>query len=199
MARRSDHTRAELRDLILDAARQIIRDDGVAALSARKIAARIGYTVGTLYQIFENMDRLVEEVNSATLRALHQASRAYARPEAAGESLRRLAGSFLDFTRAHPREWDAVITYQFGAAHQWSDDYSEKVDNLLGLISTAVGSFYSEEESDQRREDVMVLWCGLYGVFALNAANRLGGKHPPERMIGALAEMFLAARSGEGG
>ena len=59
MARRSDHTREELRRLILQAARRIIRDKGVAALSARKVASDIGYTVGTIYQHFNGMDAIL--------------------------------------------------------------------------------------------------------------------------------------------
>ena len=64
MARRSDHTRAELKDLALEAARSIVREKGVSALSTRKLADRIGYTSGTIYQVFQNRDDLVEQMNT---------------------------------------------------------------------------------------------------------------------------------------
>ena len=56
MGRRSAHTSDELRGLILSAARDIIETEGLTALSAREIARRIGYSAGTLYNIFDNLD-----------------------------------------------------------------------------------------------------------------------------------------------
>ena len=42
MGRRSTHTPQQLRELILDAAQDIIEAQGIAGLSAREIARRIG-------------------------------------------------------------------------------------------------------------------------------------------------------------
>ena len=56
MARRSAHSPEELRQLILAAAQSIIERDGLVGLSAREIARTIGYSPGTLYNIFENID-----------------------------------------------------------------------------------------------------------------------------------------------
>ena len=44
MARRSDHTRDELRRMALDAARAIVEEDGLRGLSTRRLAKAIGYT-----------------------------------------------------------------------------------------------------------------------------------------------------------
>ena len=52
MARRSDHSREELREMAITAAEQIVVEQGYEGLSARKVAAAIGYTVGTLYLVF---------------------------------------------------------------------------------------------------------------------------------------------------
>ena len=41
----------------------------------------------------------------------------------------------------------------------------------------------------------MVLWCGLYGIFALGTAGRLGESNAPERLVASLADMFLASRA----
>ena len=40
-------------------------------MSARKVATAIGYTVGTLYLVFENIDDLILNVNARTLDRLH--------------------------------------------------------------------------------------------------------------------------------
>ena len=70
MGRRSDHTAEELRRMTLDAARKIVSENGLRGLTTRSIAREIGYTVGTLYQIFDNVDRLIEQMNIETLDAM---------------------------------------------------------------------------------------------------------------------------------
>ena len=56
MGRRSVHSPEELRQLILDASQTIVERNGITGLSAREIARMIGYSPGTLYNIFENLD-----------------------------------------------------------------------------------------------------------------------------------------------
>ncbi len=67
MARRSDHTREELTELAIDAATALIEAEGFANFSARQVAAKIGYTVGTLYNVFGSYDRLLFHVHERPL------------------------------------------------------------------------------------------------------------------------------------
>ena len=72
MARRSEHSREQLTEMILNAAQQIVINDGFAGLSARKIATDIGYTVGTLYIVFDNLDDIILHINARTLDEMRQ-------------------------------------------------------------------------------------------------------------------------------
>ena len=72
MGRRSTHTPQQLRELILDAAQEIIDVHGLAGLSAREIARRIGYSPGTIYNMFDNLDDVVRNVEARVLDALNQ-------------------------------------------------------------------------------------------------------------------------------
>ncbi len=70
MARRSDHSREEIKELALNATEEIVAEAGFQALSARKVASAIGYTVGTIYLVFKNLDDLIMQVNARTLETL---------------------------------------------------------------------------------------------------------------------------------
>ena len=70
MGRRSSHTPQQIRALILDAAQEIIEAQGLAGLSAREIARRIGYSPGTIYNLFANLDDVVLNVEARVLDAL---------------------------------------------------------------------------------------------------------------------------------
>ena len=63
MGRRNQHTREELRSIALQAAEELVVAHGLAGLSARKVVARIGYTVGSLYMVFRSLDDLIVQTN----------------------------------------------------------------------------------------------------------------------------------------
>ena len=67
MGRRSDHSKEELLGMALDAALHLVHRGGGEALTIRAVAKAIGYAPGTLYNLFENRDDLVLQVNAATL------------------------------------------------------------------------------------------------------------------------------------
>ncbi len=72
MARRSDHSREQLADMALAAAAALAERDGLRGVTARGIAREIGYTVGTLYNVFDNLDDLLRHMNAATMDALYE-------------------------------------------------------------------------------------------------------------------------------
>ena len=59
--------------MAMTAARDIVRQEGLRALTARNLATAIGYSPGTLYNLFEGLDELAMQVNASTLDALHAA------------------------------------------------------------------------------------------------------------------------------
>ena len=71
MARRADHSREELCEIAMQAAERIVETDGLRALTARNVADAIGYSPGTLYNLFANLDELILQLNGRTLDALH--------------------------------------------------------------------------------------------------------------------------------
>ena len=75
MGRRSDHSREDLRVLTLEAARRLLCAHGLEGLTARRVAAEIGYTPGTLYNIFENLDDLILHVTAGALDGLGETGR----------------------------------------------------------------------------------------------------------------------------
>ncbi|MES2985279.1 MAG: hypothetical protein V4735_08845 [Pseudomonadota bacterium] len=48
MARRYDHSKEALQEMAISAGQSIIQSQGFGKFSARKVAAEIGYTVGTV-------------------------------------------------------------------------------------------------------------------------------------------------------
>ncbi len=70
MGRRSSHTPEELRELIIQAATDLIEHGGLTGLSAREIARKIGYSPGTLYNVFADIDDLILTIEYRLLERL---------------------------------------------------------------------------------------------------------------------------------
>ncbi|WP_095594174.1 TetR/AcrR family transcriptional regulator [Actibacterium pelagium] len=193
MARRSDHTREELGKLILISARRIVREHGIDALSARKVASDVGYTVGTIYQHFGNMDDLVHRMNGETLEMLFDHCSKLPTQEPPGDRLFSLARAFVNFAEKHPSEWDAVISYRYGPDHEWAVGYDEMVNQLLGLLTDATSSLYCGGHREEQVLDIRLLWASMYGIFSLHASDRLGKGVTVDDLARRLVDVYLRA------
>ena len=63
MGRRSDHSRPELREMIVAEGHRQISEAGFVRFSAREVAKRIGYSIGTIYNVFGSYDQLILAIN----------------------------------------------------------------------------------------------------------------------------------------
>lgn len=193
MARRSDHTREELGKLILTTARRIVRTDGIDGLRARKIASDVGYTVGTIYQHFGNMDDLVHRMNGETLEMLFVHCSKQPGSGSPRERLFSLAKAFVNFAEMHPNEWEAVISYRYGPEHKWAEDYDEMVNRLLGLLAEATDALYELGNRSDQLLDIRLLWTSMYGIFSLHASGRLGKDVTLDDLVERLIDTFIRA------
>ncbi|RAJ08569.1 TetR family transcriptional regulator [Chitinophaga skermanii] len=98
IAQRKDRQKKEMREGILQAAWKIVNEEGWQALSIRKIADAIEYSVPVVYTHFENKDAILLQFTKdgfALLQAdLHAAKKAHRKPS---KQLEAMALAYWDF------------------------------------------------------------------------------------------------------
>jgi AcrR family transcriptional regulator len=191
MARRSDHTREELHRMALKSARAIVAKQGLRGLSTRGIAKRIGYTPGTLYQLFRSLDDLILHMNVQTLDELYQACLGIdlnGQPEVV---LRQLAARYIKFVTQNHRLWNAVFEHSLPDKQELPEWYEDSVSRLLALADRALVSLIPND-TERRLHEAHVLWAGLYGIASLGSANKLALTEAPEQMVDSLICNYLA-------
>lgn len=194
MARRQDHTPDELRGMICRAAEKIVAAEGVAALTARRLARDVGYAPGTIYNFYADMDALIVAVNEATLQRLHaycQARLRRTRPDFT--RVRRLAHAYIDFARTHELSWRALFAATAVAADQLPETYRQLLTALFQMIEITL----RESLSMSRVEAVKaarLLWASLHGITALGLDGRLAliGAPAGHVMVDDLLRKYLA-------
>ena len=177
MARRSDHTRKELRALALQAAREVAESEGWRGLTARKVATQIGYSVGTLYNIFQDLDDMILALNGETLEALFadlQASQSGIDTDVPEVALSALGEAYMAFIDRHPNLWDILFEHRLPPGRMRPPWYDEMLARLLGLLEQAIAPLFGESERAARGRAARVLWCSMHGICSLARSGKLG-------------------------
>ena len=188
MGRRSDHTREELRERILSAGEELVAQSGASGLTARRLADRIGYSVGTLYNFFEDLDDLVVHINGRTLDHMYTACARVTKRPGPEEALRAYARAYLRFTKEHDRLWAMVLDGSSHHHRELPDWYQAKVARLLGLVEQALAPLIPGDKD--RKRSARVLWASLHGISSLAGASAVV-ENPPE-LVNDLITRYVA-------
>ena len=201
MARRSDHSREELRELAITAAEQIVVEQGYAGLSARKVATAIGYTVGTLYLVFENLDDLILNINARTLDRLHaRMKESQAQCGDASNCLLQLGQVYIRFADEDPHRWAMVYEHRFTddqVAPAW---YQEKITRMFALVEKGLEPLAGQHTRDEITQASRALWGGVHGICILALAGNLGiaGVDSVQDLTKTLITNYLSGFTGNG-
>ncbi|HVP61422.1 MAG TPA: TetR/AcrR family transcriptional regulator [Myxococcaceae bacterium] len=194
-AQRREREKTELRERILDAARDIVRREGFGALTVRKIAEAIEYAPGTLYLYFENRDAIARELSFEGFRKLLEA---FAPAEAIGDPLARLEAigrAYVRFGMENPETYRLIFmedpqltTAVFKAA---GDDpgqraYRALVDPLEQLRDA--GRLRPEADVQALAD---TLWAVVHGIVSLKLTCPGFPVTPAEPLVDAALRTFL--------
>lgn len=161
MARRSDHSREELHAMILDAAREIVERDGLAGLTIRRIGGAIGYSPGTLYNLFDDLDDIVIQVNGMTLDAVADTLAAIPPSDDPEATLRAIVVAYVCFVERQPLLWTLLFQVPL------TDRNHHRVDRLFTILEGALDLLLDSQSPKAKRDAARVLWSGVHGMCAL--------------------------------
>lgn len=175
MARRSDHSREELENLIIDAAKNIVINGGFQSLTARRIAKDIGYTVGTLYHVFGSMDGICFAVNKQTLDLLfHDLSNPthYSNTADLSENLKAMTKIYMDFAHDNNALWLMIFNHALPQGEKSPDWYRQKVKSLFGPLEQILSPLFPEGKEHEKSLAARVLWSSIHGICYMEETQK---------------------------
>ena len=174
MGRRSDHSREEIREMALAIAERIVRREGYAGLSARKVAKPMGYTVGTLYLVFKNLDELILHVNARTLDSLYATTtQAFEKAQDPHERVIAIASAYIDFATKNTRRWSMLFEHRHSQGEQRPPWYDQKVARSLALVERALMPLAQHRSANEIKQAAHTLWGGVHGICILALSQNL--------------------------
>lgn len=194
MGRRSDHSRAELERLIIGEGHKHMAEVGFARFSAREVAKRIGYSVGTLYNVFGSYDRLIRAINSRTFRLWTDEIRR--RLDEAGEDrVRALVEGYFRFAAENRNLWMAIYDHRVPQDFEISEEDAATRAELTDIVVHEVAALVPASRQDQAPRLARSLIATVHGhcTFALNGTFEAMGERDPIGLALARVRESIAA------
>jgi AcrR family transcriptional regulator len=194
MARRNEHSLDEIKEMVLDAAETIVINEGVSALTVRRVAMEIGYTVASIYMVFANMADLVLHIKANTVDDLNE--QLLQVPDGVPEQqITELAKAYLKFAGRNFNRW-RMIFVQDTENPEW---YQEKINLILSRVEAQFAQLAPNCSTQQYKQAARALWSGVHGICALSLTGELEAEeiNDVENSVVLLVESFIGGWIGK--
>ncbi len=192
MGRRSDHSRDELEALILAAGHALMAEVGFQRFSAREVAKRVGYSIGTIHNVFGGFDRLVLAINTRTFALWAEHLRARL-AEAGTDRIAALVAGYFGFAQAHPHLWMAIYDHRLPRDMAMPASDEETRGGLTEIVREEVAGAVGERGDATALTRSMIAVVHGHCHFALTGAFALMGEPDAEGAVLARVREVLAA------
>ena len=194
MGRRSDHSREELEALIVAEGHRLLAETGFARFSAREVAKRIGYSIGTIYNVFADLDRLMMAINGRTF-VLWAAFLRERLAAAQGDRIEALVDGYFRFAAENRNLWMAIYDHRLAPGEPTPESYAARRRALTEIVVAEIARVLPDAAQDQSIPLARSLVATVHGhcFFALNGTFALLGEPDPQGAALARVRETLAA------
>ncbi|HEX8276202.1 MAG TPA: TetR/AcrR family transcriptional regulator [Longimicrobiaceae bacterium] len=180
IAERRERERTELRQKILDAARELFVEHGYESVSMRMIAKRIEYSPTAIYFHFKDKEALFQELCATDFLTLGKTFRKIATVEDPVERLRAAGRAYAQFAIDFPHHYRLMFMTPTPGPRldpddtRWVHRGNPEEDAYFFLKQTVeegirAGRF--RPELDDPEELAQLVWAGVHGVVSLRIAK----------------------------
>lgn len=180
MGRRSDHSRPELRAMIVAEGHRQMSEVGFARFSAREVAKRIGYSIGTIYNVFGSYDQLILAINGHTL-GLWLAYLEKRLEGVTDDRLRAAIDAYFDFALRHRHAWTALYDHRLPENEEMPESYQRKVTDITEVVVREIAAALPARHRGEAPALARSLLATVHGhcFFTLNGTFDLLGETDP--------------------
>jgi AcrR family transcriptional regulator len=160
----------EVRSRILDAARRIVSEEGVGALTIRRITKEIDYSAGIVYHYFENKEQILSCVLQKGYKRILGSIRPVSEDLAPDEAIRISITNFAGSVLKHPEEYRAIMLDSSPAVLAFTsvlnDEIREDKPALTVLIATIEAGISNGMFAPcDARITAQAIWSAVFGLL----------------------------------
>ena len=160
-----------LRDACVDAAREVIAQEGIEHLSLRDVARRLGVSHQAPYRHFPTREHLLAEVMRRCYAQF--AEHLQDRPSASDPhaDLHALGERYLDFALSHPLEYRLMFNTPWPKTAEQPElvDHANQAFDTLRRVMARVHGVKSPTQAVDL--DALFVWSTMHGLAGILSAN----------------------------
>lgn len=173
-------------------------EQGFARFSARQVARAVGYSVGTIYNVFPSLDHFLLAINTRTF--AHWTQHLLAQLEIAGDDrIRALVEAYFSFARDNRNLWMAIYDHRLPPGIQMPEADAQRRAELTGIVVREVAAVIDDRPHEQIQHLARSLIATVHGhcTFDLNGTFALMNEPDPVGMaLGRVRQSLEATASG---
>lgn len=183
----------EIKASILKAAWKIVRLEGWHALSIRKIADAIEYSVPVIYDHFENKEAIMLEFTKQGFQQLNtELEKAKAKAQGSEDQIKAIADAYWKFAFNNKEYYQLMYgvgippcetVKQIPELNLFTDTILETIKNLIAK---------SKNKDADPVMKLQSLWSMLHGLVSINMMNKANKKNMNEKILEDFILNFLA-------
>ncbi len=153
---------------------KLLDEVGAANITARDIAARVGYTPGTLYTHFDDLADILLHVSVRILvRLKTEIQGAMDTATDPADRLLEMGYAYLGLAEAHPHWFALLFNHSIRKAQSVPASVQQIVDSLFDVLKTELAAFDPNATQDELELGVGALWGGVHGICTLSLSDRV--------------------------
>src|SRR6185503_3403229 len=172
ISERREREKKELRQKILNAARELLVKRGYEAVTMREIAKRVEYSATALYKHFADKDTLVRELCREDFTAFAQR---FVEQVTTGDHMERMARAglvYLGFAEEYPEHYRLMFMMELPPTTPELGERDDPAHNaymfLRGLVDELMRGGYLREELTDVDLVAQGVWACVHGAAALD-------------------------------
>ncbi|MBI2220533.1 MAG: TetR/AcrR family transcriptional regulator [Acidobacteria bacterium] len=190
---RQEREREEVRQKILEAARELFIAEGYRSVSIRKIAEKIEYSPAALYSYFPSKDDLYFALAEEGFRALFNFTNLEL--EGSLDSIRAGFLRYYQFSRLHPEYFDLMFVDRtvprIGRDWERFSFVIQMIDDVCKALRRAIDAGVFPPETDPEVA-FHILWAAVHGPATAALCQRLAPDEDPDALARDTLEAALA-------
>lgn len=145
---------------------------GFSAFSARHVARAVGYSVGTIYNVFPNLDHLLVAVNTRTFELWADYLRK-ALDHAGGDRIGILIRGYFNFAAEHRNLWMAIYDHRLPAGVPMPEPDQQRRAALTEIVVREIAAVVPAGADAEALARSLIATVHGHCAFALNGTFAL--------------------------
>ncbi len=150
---------------LIEAGKSLVQTKGADYLTARKLSAATGFSVGTIYNQFENMDAFLLELNINTLKELKQQLQNVVIGTDPYVNLNLYVDAFVNFVLKNKGLWFVLYNFHVTTnSKKLTKKYLRQMMEVVNFWKTSFNKAYEKMPQKEKKLSLQVLWLSIFSL-----------------------------------